>query len=160
MKEHKTNTFFRQTKPERMYNQGIFIKGYCKGCAVAAKSLQSCLTLCDPIDGRPPGSPVPGILQARTLEWVAISFSNSWKWSRSVVSNSLRPHRLQPTQLLRPWDFPGKSTAVGCHCTQQISIEDAFKTYCAMCYKVLVKLIYETKIEIHIQCQVHWVALN
>ena len=48
--------------------------------AAAAKSLQSCLTLCDPIDGSPPGSPVPGILQARTLEWVAISFSNAGKW--------------------------------------------------------------------------------
>ena len=49
--------------------------------AAAAKSLQSCLTLCDPIDGSSPlGSPVPGILQARTLEWVAISFSNAWKW--------------------------------------------------------------------------------
>ena len=47
--------------------------------AAAAKSLQSCQTLCDPIDGSPPGSPVPGILQARTLEWVAISFSNSLK---------------------------------------------------------------------------------
>ena len=46
----------------------------------AAKSLQSYSTLCDPIDGSPPGSPVPGILQARTLEWVAISFSNAWKW--------------------------------------------------------------------------------
>ena len=45
--------------------------------AAAAKSLQSCLTLCDPIDGSPPGSPVPGILQTRTLEWVAMSFSNS-----------------------------------------------------------------------------------
>ena len=45
--------------------------------ATAAKSLQSCPTLCDPIDGSPPGSPVPGILQARTLEWVAISFSNA-----------------------------------------------------------------------------------
>ena len=45
--------------------------------AAAAKSLQSCLTLCDPIDGSPPGSPVPGILQAKTLEWVAISFSNA-----------------------------------------------------------------------------------
>jgi len=45
--------------------------------AAAAKSLQSCLTLCDPIDGSPPGSPVPGIVQARTLEWVAISFSNA-----------------------------------------------------------------------------------
>ena len=46
---------------------------------VAAKSLQSCLTLCDPIDGSPRGSPIPGILQARTLEWVAISFSNAGK---------------------------------------------------------------------------------
>jgi len=48
--------------------------------SAAAKSFQSCLTLCDPIDGSPPGSPVPGILQARTLEWVAISFSSAWKW--------------------------------------------------------------------------------
>ena len=47
---------------------------------IAAKSLQSCPTLCDPIDGSPPGSPIPGILHARTLEWVAISFSNAWKW--------------------------------------------------------------------------------
>ena len=45
--------------------------------SLAAKSLQSCPTLCDPIDGSPPGSPIPGILQARTLEWVAISFSNA-----------------------------------------------------------------------------------
>ena len=51
----------------------------CIYIAAAAKSLQSCPTLCDPIDGSPPGSPVPGILQARTLEWVAISFSNAWK---------------------------------------------------------------------------------
>ena len=49
----------------------------CHLCAVAAKSLQSCPALCDPIDGSPPGSPVPGLLQARTLEWVAISFSNA-----------------------------------------------------------------------------------
>ena len=48
--------------------------------AAAAKSLQSCLTLCNPIDGSPPGSPIPGILQERTLEWVTISFSNAWKW--------------------------------------------------------------------------------
>ena len=47
--------------------------------SAAAKSLQSCLTLCDPIDGSPPGFSIPGILQARTLEWVAISFSNAWK---------------------------------------------------------------------------------
>ena len=49
--------------------------------AAAAKSLESCPTLCDPIDGGPPGSPIPGILQARMLEWVAISFSNAWKWT-------------------------------------------------------------------------------
>ena len=52
--------------------------------AAAAKSLQLCPTLCDPIDGSPLGSPVPGILQARTLEWVAISFSNAWKWKVKV----------------------------------------------------------------------------
>ena len=54
----------------------------------AAKSLQSCPTLCDPIDGSPPGSPVPGILQTRTLEWVAISFSNACKWKVKVKSHS------------------------------------------------------------------------
>ena len=51
-----------------------------------AKSLQSCPTLCDPVDSSPPGSPVPGILQARTLEWVGISFSNAWKWKVKVKS--------------------------------------------------------------------------
>ena len=65
--------------------------------AAAAKSLQSCPTLCDPIDGSPPGSAVPGILQARTLEWVAISFSNAWKWKVKVMS-------LSHVQLLAiPW---------------------------------------------------------
>ena len=65
--------------------------------AAAAKSLQSCPTLCDPIDGSPTGSPVPGILQARTLEWVAISFSNAWKWKVKVKS-------LSRVQLLAtPW---------------------------------------------------------
>ena len=60
--------------------------------AAAAKSLQSCLTLCDPIDGSPPGSPVPGILQARTLEWVAISFSNAWKWKvKGKLLSHVRP---------------------------------------------------------------------
>ena len=61
------------------------------------KSLQSCLTLWGPIDGSPPGSPVPGILQARTLEWVAISFSNAWKWK--VKGKSLSPVWLLAT----PW---------------------------------------------------------
>ena len=54
-----------------------FLVLHCKYAAAAAKSLQSCPTLCDPMDGSPQGSPVPGILQARTLEWVAISFSNA-----------------------------------------------------------------------------------
>ena len=137
-------------------------------CAAAAKSCQWCPTVCDPRDGSPPGSPVPGILQARILEWIAISFPNAWKWkgkvkslsrvplfvtpwtvayqaplsmgfsrqeycsglpfpspvhesekwkwSRSVVSDSQQPHGLQPTRLLHPWDSPGKSTGVGCHC--------------------------------------------
>ena len=92
-------------------------------CAAAAKSLQSCPTVCNPIEGSPPGSPVPGILQARTLEWVAISFSNAWKSSHSVVSDSSWPHGLQPTRLLHPWDFPGKSTGVGCHCLLLLTCE-------------------------------------
>ena len=124
--------------------------------AAAAKSLQLCPTLCNPRDGSPPGSAIPGILQARTLEWVAISFSNAWKWKVKVKSlscvwllatawtaayqappsmgfsrqeywsgvplpsptqpleeinyNYMQPHGLQPTRLLHPWDFPGKST--------------------------------------------------
>ena len=65
--------------------------------ATDAKSLQSCPTLCDPVDGSPPGSPVPGILQARTLGWVAISFSNAWKWETKVKSLS----RVQPSAT--PW---------------------------------------------------------
>ena len=56
--------------------------------AATSKSLQSCPTLCDPLDSSPPGSPVPGILQARTLEWVAMSFSNAWKWKVKVKSLS------------------------------------------------------------------------
>ena len=65
--------------------------------AAAAKLLQSCLTLCNPTDSSSPGSPVPGILQARTLEWVAISFSNAWKWKVKVKS-------LSPVWLLvTPW---------------------------------------------------------
>ena len=84
--------------------------------AATAKSLQSCPTPCDTIDGSPPGSPIPGILQARTLEWVAIFFSRAWKWSHSVLSDSLGPDQMQPTRLLCPWDSPGKSTGVGCDC--------------------------------------------
>ena len=70
---------------------------YPASAAADAKSLQLCPTLCNPIDGSPPGSAVPGILQARTLEWVAISFSNAWK--RKVKVKSLSHVRLFAT----PW---------------------------------------------------------
>ena len=72
--------------------------------AAAAKSLQSCPTLCNPIDGSPPGSPVLGILLARTLEWVVISFSNAWRWKVKVKS-------LSHVQLSDPVDYslPGSS---------------------------------------------------
>jgi len=60
----------------------------CAAAAAAAKPLQLCPTRCDPRDGSPPGSPVPGILQARILEWVSISFSNAWKWKVKVKSLS------------------------------------------------------------------------
>ena len=60
------------------------LRSSASGLIATVKSLQSCPTLCDPIDGSPPGSPVPAILQARVLEWVAISFSNAWKWKLKV----------------------------------------------------------------------------
>ena len=163
---------------------------YAAAAAAAAKSLQLCLTLCNPIDRSSPGSPIPEILQARTLEWVAISFSNAWKWkvkgkslspvrllatpwtaayqappsmgfsrqeywsgvplpsprhesekwkwSRSIMSDSWRPRGLQPTRLLHPWDFPGKSTGVGCHhllrhyCIPLFRIKSPFLLYHVM----------------------------
>ena len=86
----------------------------------AAKSLQSCPTLCNPIDGLLPGPPILGF--SRQEHWSGLPFpspmheSEKWKGSRSVVSDSSQPYGLQPTRLLRPWDFPGKSTGVGCHC--------------------------------------------
>jgi len=82
----------------------------------AAKLLQSCPTLCDPIDGSPPGFPVPGILQARTLEWVAISFSHAWKWKVKVKSLSRDAMDCSPPGFSVHAIFPGKSTGVGCHC--------------------------------------------
>ena len=84
---------------------------------------QSCLTSSDPMDCSLPGPSVHGIFQARVLEWSA-----TWEApkrvceSHSVVSDSARPHRLQHTRLLHPWDFPGKSTGVGCHCLLQDNV--------------------------------------
>ena len=111
---------------KNIYHQGQRI-------LAAAKSLQLCPTLCDPIDGSPPGSPVPGILQAR--RWSGLPFpppmheSEKWKEIRSVVSDLWRPHGLQPTRLLRPWDFPGKSTGVGCHCLLREDAEKRENSY-------------------------------
>ena len=81
--EHRVLWFKEKYKP--FYTDGIYFKwSPKKAAAAAAKSLQLCPTLCDPMDGSPPGSPVPGILQARTLEWVAISFPNARKWKVKV----------------------------------------------------------------------------
>ena len=80
---YKFTTLYSQ--PRSLCNL-TFERNWIKAAAAAAKSLQLCPTLCDPIEGSPPGSLVPGILQARTLEWVAISFSNSWKWKVKVKS--------------------------------------------------------------------------
>ena len=98
--------------------------------AAAAKSLQSFLTQCDPTDGSPPGSPVPGILQARTLEWVAIASSSAWKWKVKVKSLSHVPLFATPWtaayQAPLSMRFSSKSTGVGWHCLLQILIESLY----------------------------------
>ena len=71
-----------------LFCMSLFSLFHCSVAAAAAKSLQSCPTLCDPIDGSPPGPAIPGILQASTLEWVVISFSSAWKWKVKVKSLS------------------------------------------------------------------------
>ena len=81
------NTLLSEYSYIHLFINFLWLLLYCNG-RVSAKSLQLCLTLCDPIDGSPPGSPVPGVLQARILEWVAISFSNAWKWKVKVKSLS------------------------------------------------------------------------
>ena len=88
--------------------------------AAAAKSLQSCPTLCNPIDGSPPGSPVPEILQARTLEWVVISFSSAWKWKVKVKSLSCVRFLATPGtaayQAPPSMGFSRQEYWSGCHC--------------------------------------------
>ena len=83
--------FFLVTETlSKLINRELYVNKFCSKVTVAAaaKSLQLFQALCHPIDGSPPGSPIPGILQARTLEWVAISFSNAWKWKVKVKSFS------------------------------------------------------------------------
>ena len=95
-----------------------------EAAAAAAKSLQSCPTLCNPIDGSPPGSPVPGILQTRTLEWVAISFSNAWKWKVKMKSLShVRPSATPWTAAFQAppsMGFSRQEYGGGCHCLLQV----------------------------------------
>ena len=79
----------------------------------------SCVRLCATPETAAHQAPLSLGFSRQQHEWVAISFSNAWKWSHSVVSDPQRPHGLQPTRLLRPWDFPGKSIRVGCHCLLQ-----------------------------------------
>ena len=92
------------TAPQKWLKHKL-IESTSAAAAAAAKSLQSCPTLCDPINGSPLGSSVPGILQARILKWIAISFSNAWKWKVKVKS-------LSHARLSDPMDcsLPGSST--------------------------------------------------
>ena len=99
--------------------------------AAAAKSLQSCPTLCDPVDGSPPGCPSLGF--SRQEHWSGLPFpspmreSEKWKGSHLVESDPQWSHGLQPSRLLRPWDFPGKSTGVDCHCLLLIIVLNFYK---------------------------------
>ena len=115
-------------EPGWLWSMGSQRVGHDWATAAAAKSLQSCPTLCDPIDAAHQAPPSLGF--SRQEHWSGLPFpspmheSEKWKWSRSVVSDSKRTHGLQPTRVLRPWDFPGKSTGVGCHCllwTEQLN---------------------------------------
>ena len=95
---HQTSQVLNSLSSSRFWLFKVLMSGHCDiTAAAAAESLQSCPTLCDPIYGSPPGSPNPGILQARILEWVAISFSNAWKWK--VEAKLLSRVRLLAT----PW---------------------------------------------------------
>ena len=103
-------------------------------------SLQSCPTLCDP-RRQPTRLPRPWDFPGKNTSGLPfpspMQESEKWKWSRSVVSDSSRPHGLQPTRLLRPWDFPGKSTGVGCHCLLwTMKAEHICYTIPEMCKKV------------------------
>ena len=95
--DRKTNSVFLLSKKVNLRRKSNWDALWDGLFPAAAKSLQSCPTLCDPIDSSPPGSPIPGILQARTLEWVAMFFSNAWRWK--VKGKSLS--RVRPSET--PW---------------------------------------------------------
>ena len=113
-----SDTFLRHRELEFSDSRETGCRG--KNAAAAAKPLRSCPTLCDPIDGSPLAPLSLGL--SRQEHWSGLPFpspmnkSEKWKWSCSVVFDSSPPHGLQPIRLLRLWNFPGKSTGVGCHC--------------------------------------------
>ena len=114
--------------------------------AAAAKSLHLCLTLCDPTDGSPSGSSIPGILQARTLEWVAISFSNACIHVKLLQTClTVRPYGQQPNRLLCPQDSPGKNTGVSCFI-------DYNKALDCVDHNKLWKILKEMGIPNHLTC--------
>ena len=116
-KEKSSESLLITSLPEASYYFKITCNYIHIYAAAAAKSLQSCPTPCDPTDGSPPGSSVPGILQARTLEWVAISFSNACMHAKSLqpCPTMCDPMDNTPPRLLCPQDSLGKNTGVGCH---------------------------------------------
>ena len=129
--------------------------------AAAAKSLQSCLTLCDPIDVSPPGFSVPGILQARTLEWVAISFPNAWKWKVKVKSLS------RVRRLVTPWTAACQSSlsfTASQSLLKLLSIESVMPSYhLILCHPLLLLpsifpsiRVFSNESALHIRWPKYW----
>ena len=121
----------------------------------------SCVRLCATPQTAAHQAP-PSLGFSRQEHWSGLPFpspkheSEKWKWSRSVVSDSLRPHGLQSTRLFRPWDFPGKSTGVGCHCLLRLKLLDpvlgsGFRQLSLGCFSVFSKTLYK----LLQRCQLH-----
>ena len=101
-------------------NWGIYYPVHVLGGYAAAQSLQSCPTPCDPIDDSPPGSPVPRMGCHFLLQCMKVKSESEVAQSCPTPSD---PMDRKPTRLLRPWDFPGKSTGVGCHCLLHLKVQ-------------------------------------
>ena len=140
---------------------------FLKTAAAAAKSLQSCPTLCDTRHGSPPGSPVPGILQAWTLEWVAISFSNAWKWKVKVKSLSrvrllatpwTAAYQVPPSMGLSRQGYrsgvPSPSPTISLVSINEFFLKLIKKVYSQQCHKWYVEIIqsFLLKSEIGHEC--------
>ena len=113
------------------------------GVAAAANSLQLCLTLCDPIDGSSPGSPIPGILKARTQEWVAISFSNAWKWKVKV--KSLSRVWLLATPWTAAYQAPPSMGLSRKEYWSGLPLPSLFSPLCFLIYLITCQTVYKTQ---------------